>query len=185
MNVFTDKKFLHFFLKFIALFCVLYYGTIAFIGITAPGGYYWPVADNFFNYVSALRWILMHFSKVVLEAAGYQVYLKDMYTIKLSNGTGVHIGYDCIGYGVMIFWTAFIFANEVGCINTLKWLSGGLLIIFFINVLRIVLLLIATNNNWISPFEFDNHTWFNIVAYLAIFTLIYFFDQSEKKRLKY
>ena len=114
---------------------------------------------------------------------GFSVYLKDVYTIKLQNGLGVHVGYDCIGYGVMSFWAAFIFANSGSFIKKLQWMAGGLLLIWIVNVVRITLMLIAVNRKWSSPFNLDNHTLFNIAAYTIIFTMIYCFDRAKKKDL--
>ena len=168
-------------LKFLLSFCILYYGTIAWIGITAPGGYYSPFAAHYLNYVSALRWLLLHTSKLLLQLIGFNVYLKDIYTIKLQNGLGVHVGYDCIGYGVMIFWIAFIFANKGSFIKKIKWMTGGIFIILIVNVLRISLMVIAINQKWPNVFNMDNHTWFNIAAYSVIFIMIYLFDRAEKK----
>lgn len=177
-----DKKFLSFLLKFLLGFCILYYGTIAMIGITAPGGYYVAFADKYLDYVSGLRWLLLHASVMILNVTGFNIYLKDIYTIKMQNGLGVHVGYDCIGYGVMAFWIAFIFANQLSVKQKLKWILGGLLVIFSINVARISLMLVAVNRHWRSPLQMDNHTWFNIAAYLAIFTMMWFFDRAQKKQ---
>lgn len=170
-------------LRFLITFCVLYYGTIAMIGITSPDGLYSPFLAKYLDYVSWLRSGLLHCSIYLTQALGYPAFISDIYTIKLKNGLGVHVGYDCIGYGVLFFWVAFLVANAVPWKTKLKWLLGGVLVIWCINVVRISMLLIAINQKWSSPFNLDNHTLFNIAAYLAIFTMIYLFDQSEKKRL--
>ncbi len=94
---------------------------------------------------------------------------------------GVHVVYSCIGYGVMSFWLSFILANQLSLKRKIKWIVGGLLMIWIINVVRISLMLVAVNEKWQSPFNFDNHTWFNIVAYIAIFTMMYFFDAAQKR----
>lgn len=179
--VVVTKPFMSYLLKFLLTFCILYYGTIAMIGLVSPGGYYCAFADRYLDYVSGLRWALLHLSKLQLQAFGYDVYLKDIYTIKMRNGSGVHVGYDCIGYGVMIFWFAFIYANKGSFIKKAKWAIGGLLIIWVVNICRISLMLISINEKWSSPFNLDNHTLFNIAAYTVIFTMIYFFDRNEKK----
>lgn len=177
-----NNDFLKYLLKFFLTFCILYYGTIAWIGITAPGGYYWAFADKYLNYIAALRWLLLHGAKFLLEVSGYAIYLKNVYTISVQNGLGVHVGYDCIGYGVLIFWLAFILANKGSVIKKIKWISTGLLFIWIVNVCRIALMLIAVNQHWQSIFNIDNHTWFNMVAYAIIFYMIYLFDSSDKKK---
>ncbi len=175
-----NKRFLIYLFKFILTFCVLYYGTIAFIGISSPGGYYIAFADHYLNYVAGMRYLLMHSSKAALGLMGYHIYLKDAYTITLQNGSGVHIGYDCIGYGVIFFWIAFIYANQVPLKKKIRWWFAGVAVIWIVNVTRISVLLLSVNYKWASPFNLDNHTWFNIAAYAVIFTMIYLFDQSEK-----
>ena len=57
---------------------------------------------------------------------------------------------------------------------------GGTAVLYIINVVRISLVLLSNDRGWHFPFGWDNHTWFNITAYLAIFILIYFFDRSVK-----
>jgi exosortase/archaeosortase family protein len=178
-----NRNFLTYLLKFLVTFCVLYYGTIGWIGITAPGGYYSPFADQYLNYVAALRWLLLHGAKLLLEALGYSIYLKDVYTIRMQQGFGVHVGYDCIGYGVMIFWIAFIAANKGSFRRKIKWTGGGLLVIWLVNVLRIALMVIAVNHHWPSVLNMDNHTWFNIAAYAVIFIMIYFFNRSQGAKI--
>lgn len=53
--------------------------------------------------------------------------------------------------------------------------------LWLINVLRISLLLIAFDKHWSIPFNMDHHTLFNIVAYILIFGMIWFFDKQQKK----
>jgi exosortase/archaeosortase family protein len=154
------------------------------IGITSPGGYYSGFADRYLDYVAGLRWLLLHVSAWVLEISSYNVYVKDAFTIKLENGRGVNVVYSCIGYGVMSFWTAFVLTNKTGLKKSITWVLAGLLLIFGINVARISIMLVAVNEAWASPFGFDNHTWFNFFAYVAIFILIYFFDRSHKIKIE-
>jgi exosortase/archaeosortase family protein len=175
-----SKKFIFYALKFILIFCVLYYGTIAMIGITTKGGYYNEFAATYLNYIAGLRWILLHSSKLVLTIIGYSVFLKDVYTIRLIDGAGVHVGYDCIGYGVMFFWVAFIIANAGNVISKIKWIISGLFLIECVNIIRISLMVIAVNKKWTLPFGLDNHTLYNIAAYSIVFAMIYYFDKLNK-----
>lgn len=169
--------------KFLLAFCIMYYGTIAWIGITSPGGYYSAFADKYLDYVSLMRYLLLHSSAFILDVLDYKVYITDTHSIKLLNGSGVHVGYDCIGYGVMIFWVAFIFANKAQLQKKIQWIAAGLLAIWIVNILRVSLMVIGIKQNWASPFDLDNHTLFNIAAYAVIFTMIFLFDRSQNKRL--
>lgn len=150
------------------------------IGITTPGGYYVAFADKYLDYIAGYRSLLLDSSKILLQAIGYDVYFKDNYTIKMVTGRGVKVVYSCLGYGIISFWIAFIFANKTSLKKMLKWMTGGVLVICLLNVLRICLMLISVNKHWQSLFNFDNHTWFNIVLYAVLFFMIYLFDRSQQ-----
>ena len=113
---------------------------------------------------------------------GYETYISSATQLRMVNGGAVNLVYSCIGYGVTSFWLAFVFANKGTWKKKLVWMTGGTLIIWIINVIRISLVLLSNAEHWQFPFGWDNHTWFNIVAYLAIFIMIYFFDRASKKK---
>ena len=177
-----NNTFFQYLLKFLLIFCVLNYGTKAVIGITTSGGYYSQFAADYLDYVSVLRNVLMYGSKNLLSAFGFHTYLKDAFTLKLDDGRGVRMVYSCLGYGIMSFWIAFIVANRGKLLKKVKWITGGVVIIYLINVVRISLMLIGIKKQWSAPFGLDNHTLFAIAAYTAIFTMIFFFDRYEKKK---
>ena len=58
---------------------------------------------------------------------------------------------------------------------------AGLLGIWLLNITRVSLLLVATNKGWPMPLDIDHHTWFNIFAYLFIFTFMYLFNRQERR----
>ena len=174
------NPFFTYLLKFLLAFCILYFGTKAIIGITTPGGYYVAFAANYLDYISGLRGLLLNGSKLLLQAIGYDVYLKDNYSIKMVNGRGVQVVYSCLGYGVISFWMAFIFANKTSFKKMLQWMMGGVLVICLLNIFRISLMLISVNKHWPSLFNLDNHTLFNIVLYGVLFFMIYLFDRSQQ-----
>ena len=175
-----NKEYIFFIIKFIGIFCILYFGTVAVIGLSVPQGYYSPFIAKHLNYIDWLRTSLLLTSKGLLSLLGYQTYIADKYDLIMKNGTGIRMVYSCIGYGVMSFWAAFVLANKGSWIKKLKWLLAGWLAIWIINVLRISILVIAINKRWEMPLGWDHHTWFNIAAYLLIFILIYFYDRSSK-----
>ena len=181
LYLYEKKFFFIYLLKFLLTFCILYFGTKAIIGITTAGGYYSQFAADYLDYVSVLRNVLMYGSKNLLSVLGFHTYLKDAFTLKLDDGRGVRMVYSCLGYGIMSFWIAFIVANRGKFLKKIKWITGGVVLIYLINVARISLMLIGIKKQWSSPFGLDNHTLFTIAAYTAIFIMIYFFDRSERK----
>jgi exosortase/archaeosortase family protein len=157
----------------------LYFGTLAVIGLSSPESYFSPFVAKYLDYISLLRSSLLHTSKTFLRLFDFNTVFTDKYTLVAAHG-GIRMVYSCIGYGVMGFWAAFVIANKGTLTKKLKWLLAGWVSIWIINVLRISILIVAINKNWAMPLGWDHHTWFNIVAYLLIFILIYFYDRSSK-----
>ncbi|MBK7434330.1 MAG: exosortase/archaeosortase family protein, partial [Chitinophagaceae bacterium] len=110
----------------------------------------------------------------------YAIEIPDAYSLKIVNGSAVHIGYSCIGYGVMSFWLAFVIANTGSFGRKTAWVIGGSLVIWLINILRICLFLLSLNKKQSMPFGLENHDFFNITAYIAIFVMIWVYDRTGK-----
>ncbi len=181
MNFLKDKNFKFFVIKFLLLFAILYFGTLAVIGLAAPDGYYSPFVAKYLDHVSLITNLLLYGTKGLLSIFGIETYFAPNFVIRIVNGTGVQIAYDCVGYGVMSFWIAFVVASSASLRKKAFWVIFGLGLLCFINICRISLLIVAYNRHWGMPLSIDHHTWFNIVAYIAIFSMIYFFDRSGKK----
>lgn len=112
---------------------------------------------------------------------GFNTQIEGAYILRVKNGHSIRMVYECIGYGVMSFWGAFVFANSVAVLKKIKWILGGWMLIWLINVIRISLLLISINKQWHTPFNINHHTLFNIAAYSLIIVMIYLFDHSLYK----
>jgi len=171
-----------FVVTFLLLFLFLYYGTIAMIGIAAPGGFYSPFVEKYLDYVSWIKQSLLWGVGSLFNLAGVPTKIEPGYLIRIVNKRGVYIAMDCVGYGVYSFWMAYVLANRLQWKRKLLWIVGGLLALWLINVFRIALFLRAINNHSEMPFGIDHHTWFTIVAYLIIFILIYFFNKQLDKK---
>ncbi|CAN5339704.1 hypothetical protein BH11BAC5_BH11BAC5_30300 [soil metagenome] len=184
MALLFDNGFIRYAAKFLAAFCILYYGTIAIIGLATPGNQYIPFIDHYFAYYRWLSDSLLHGSKFLAKLLGYTVDIVPPNLLRIRDGKGVRLAYDCLGYGVMSFWIAFVFANSSGLKTKLIWMLAGIAALWLINVIRITAFLIAHNHNWPMPLGLDHHTWFNIASYLLIFCLIYFYDKKNKHTSK-
>lgn len=171
---------LQYLFKFVGAFCLLYFGTKAFIGLTIPGGYYFPFLQNHLDYISLLRKSLLLGTRNFLSFFGYHCNIEKVFYLRMLMGKSVHIVYSCLGYGIISFWIAFIFANHGSFTRKCIWIVGGIITIWGINVLRIAMLLLAINNKWNLFFGLNHHTWFNIITYIFIFIGIYFYDRSNK-----
>ena len=168
-------------IKFIGIFLILYYGTMAVIGLAAPEGYYAPFIAHYLNYTAWLRSSLFFGVQQLLALSTYTTIVSSEFTIRIWPGPGVHLGYSCLGYGVSSFWIAFVVANETRLTKKITWVFSGILLLWCVNVLRISLLVIAIHKNGAGDFLFDHHTWFNIVSYGCIFTGMYCFDKNINK----
>ena len=169
-------------IKFFAVFCVAYFGTLAVEGVAAPGNYYWPVVDHYFNYPSWLRASLLHGTRFFLSLSGYETFIPVPGTLQMVQGKAVHLAYSCYGVGVMSFWLAFVVANKGSWLKKSLWVLGGLAAIWLINITRIGLLLVAINKNTQLPFNMDNHDFFTVLAYGVIFLLMFLYDRSFKEK---
>lgn len=168
-------------LKFAGAFCLLYFGTILIIGLSTPDNYYSSFVAHYLNFIDPLRNSLLKGSKALLSIFGYRSYLTNQFTLSLQSGEAVRMVYTCIGYGVLSFWGAFVFANKGRWQKKLKWILGGWAALWFVNVVRVSVLLISSEKNWSVPFGWDHHTWFNIAAYMLIFFMIYLYDLNYSK----
>ncbi|MBC7887132.1 MAG: exosortase/archaeosortase family protein [Ferruginibacter sp.] len=175
------NSYLLYFIKFVGAFCILYFGTKAIIGLTVPGGYYSPFIARYLDYPSQLRFSLLNGSRMLVAIFGFDTYLRDAYHVNIVNGRGVHLVYACLGYGLLSFWIAFIFANNGRLSKKVYWMLGGCVVIWLINVSRISIVLVAANKNWDLPLTLEHHTLFNIIVYAFIFLMIGMFNRSEKK----
>ncbi len=178
-----NSTFIKYTAKLLLLYFIFDYGTTLFIGVTGTGGrYYSYTLDHYFNYVSWLRNIILHGSNSMMHLLRFDTTIVSEYLIGIKHGAAVQLVYSCLGYGVLSFWAAFIIANK----GTLKfkaiWLCFGFFVIIFSNIVRVCILLISKQQKWYKPFEFDHHTTYNIIAYLLVLMLMFFFLKVLKQK---
>lgn len=170
-------------LKFLGIFCILYFGTQGVIALSAKGGsLYIPFVAHYLDYVSWIKLSLIKAPAAVLSLFGIVTHQEPGFLLRIHGGRGVIIAYSCVGYGVYSFWIAFVAANNGSVERKAKWIIGGLLGLWAINAIRITLFLLAINKGWPMPLGIDHHTWFNIFAYLLIFLLIIWYDKTSLRK---
>jgi hypothetical protein len=74
------------------------------------------------NLVKAFTVFLVKVSKAVLEFLKFNVLEKNFKTLRISNAAGVVVNPSCLGWGIMSFWIAFVYANKGGVKRKLKWI---------------------------------------------------------------
>jgi len=184
-SLFKSEGFL-FIIKFLSLFALLYFFCIVFISITyrASNPLYLFLRDHL-NYIDWLRYSVLRTSEFFCKLIGVDSFIENRIIIHVTNSPKkLHMGYDCIGYGVMSFWTAFVIANKTSLSKKLYWLIGGCIIIWFINCIRVAVLLIALRNNWPISKYVDHHTTFNIISYILILAMIFVYIKMDNARTK-
>ncbi len=179
---FTDKKFLRFIVLFISSFLLCYYAAQFITGLAVPGGIYSPFAEKYFNIAAWLRTSLILASKGLLAIFGIDTIRTSDYILRVPDAKGIRIVYACLGFAVMSFWVAYVLATTAAIKNKVVCFFAGLFLLWGINVIRISLVLVAANKGWQFPFGINHHTWFNIIAYVAIFAMMYFFEKNIKNK---
>ncbi|NOW98785.1 exosortase Y [Mucilaginibacter sp. SG564] len=165
-------------LKFIILFLLFYYFNILFLGLTSHGNHYNAFLATYLNYIQALRSLLLSGSAFVLRVMGFDVIHNQLDLLVAGKGS-IRLAYDCLGLGVMSFFSAFVIAYPKQLKSKLLFLILGLFGIQFLNIIRFVLLALfwSKKTNGI----FDHHTIFNIVIYLLILISLYFWVKREPR----
>jgi exosortase/archaeosortase family protein len=170
--------FLVFAAKFLAIFTVLNFGIKFLYGASIKGGFYSATIEHYFNIVRWLRNALMHSVSFLMSLFNFETTRVDEYTLRSTKNLGIVLVYQCLAVAVLSLWVAFVLANKLPIKQKIKWLIAGLSLIWLLNTVRIALVLYAKNKNVPFPLGIDHHTWFNLVAYLLLILLIYFFQKK-------
>lgn len=176
------KPLLRYTVRFLGAFCLLFYGTEAVIALSSPENRYSPFVARYLDFVAPYCRFLLAATKGLVALLGIQTGLQKGYMLTVAGGTGIRLAFDCIGYGVLSFWAAFVLANRGTARKKLAWIMGGSALLSAINIVRLSLVLVANNRGWPAPLGWDHHTWFNIVTYLFIFAMIWRFDRTGYKK---
>lgn len=173
----------------IIFFSVYFFLDFSFqflISATHPlGKYYSPFILKYFNILEWVRSIILFFCKGLFLIFGIDTLRVGEHGFCIVSGSRVSLNNGCLGFSVINFWIAFIVANKSKFLFKIKWLFIGVLFIFILNILRVSIILYATNKKWHSLFNIDHHTVFNIVAYGFIFFLMYLYNKNSTNQNLY
>ncbi len=167
---------------FLIIFFILYYGFIIYVGLSTRGG---KIYSYFlYSYLDIPDWLSMFVAKastLLLRILGYDAYQRSAVNVTIRGGRGATIAWGCIGAGVMFLWFAFIIAHKAKPVYKLKWITGGILLIFLFNILRISFIVLSYKYNWVYFQSFNAHTTFNFITYIIIILLMGFFVFNYNK----
>lgn len=181
MNSIFTRSFLFYTLRFLGLFILFYIGSLLVIGLSTKENMYSPLVANYFDFITPLRDSILTTAGFLLRFASFPTQRIDEMTLVITGGRSIRMVYSCVGYGVMSFWAAFVIANRGDVVSKLKWLFGGWVALWFLNVIRVIALLLAIRKKPATEMmPLDHHTIYNIISYLFIFGMVYFYDHIRK-----
>jgi len=174
------SKAVRFSVTFVLLFLAFYYFNIGFLSITSPlSKNYIPfVADNF-NYIRLLRHMLLHSTTFLLNCAGFATIMND-FEMRIAGYGGIRIAYDCLGFGLMSFFTAFVLAYPKQLRQKMVFLISGLVAIQIFNILRLALVALFWGKN--AQRVIDHHLIFNSIIYTLISIALYFWVTADDRK---
>lgn len=145
---------------------VLYGTTYAVIGLSSRGGVYSPFVSKYLNYPYFIRKTLLRIAHRILVNMNYRATLVNNEFIFNARHGGIHVAYECLGFGVMSLWAGFVVSfKAIRLPRKVLLLCTGFLTINVVNVLRMICVFIA-------PFKlaggWDNHAVYNILIHVIV-----------------
>ena len=121
---------------------------------------------------------LIFFSTHLLEALGYELMpappaAQQIRTIGIDGSIGVWIGDPCNGITLFALFFIFMLAYPGPVLKKLWYIPLGLIIIHFVNIIRIsaLTIIVDIDPNWL---DFNHNYTFYVFVYSAVFALWYF-----------
>lgn len=162
---------IRFLFSFLILFLTFYGFNIGYIGLTSPGGLYWPFLDEHFNYIFVWRNLYISTAAKILELMGYTVYTTDI-TLKVQGYSGFRLVYSCLGYGIISCFSAFVLSFPKPFRSRLVFLLTGLLLILILNLCRFIFLPLFYDPR-LTIFSINHHDIFNGTLYVILLAVMY------------
>lgn len=123
--------------------------------------------------IEFLRQILLISTKHTLDFLGHPSFIRG-WVVGIQGG-GIKIETPCLGINVCFIFIALVaaFPSKLKWYYILLYIISGLFIIQFFNLLRMIAMVFVVKNQYHLPIE--HHDLFNIIIYLIIFSLFYFY----------
>ncbi len=133
-------------------------------------------------------WIVQG-SEWILELSGYALTQFEaapwMNRVGIEGAPSLYVGEACDGVALFALFAIFIFAFPGPLKHKLWYIPAGMLVVHWVNVIRVVALAIIVNINpaWL---QFNHDYTFTIIVYGVVFALWYgwiqFFSPAGKNR---
>lgn len=179
----ANRKSIKFIIALFALYILFSQGNLFMNSVMSPGArFYNPYIAEHFDYIQGLKTALIKPAVWIIKLFGFYAIHNEM-DVLVVNGPYLIINYSCLGLGVMSFLAAFVLAFPAPWKSTLKMLVIGLIAIYLLNIGRIagLGLLFGMVHSQRNYFEY-HHEIFNILVYIMIFIMLYFWIKRNTKR---
>ncbi|MCX2492596.1 archaeosortase/exosortase family protein [Pedobacter sp. PF22-3] len=178
----ANKKAIKFLIALFILYILFSQGNLFMLSVMTPGSkFYNAYIAEHFNYIQGLKTALIVPAVWIIKAFGFYAIYNEM-DVMVVAGPYLRINYSCLGLGVMSFLAAFVLSFPASWKSTFKMLFIGILIIYILNILRIAGLgiLMAVFKSQRNNFNY-HHEIFNIIVYICVFTMLYFWIKRNNK----
>ncbi|MGI4729323.1 MAG: exosortase Y, partial [Janthinobacterium lividum] len=174
-----SKPAIGFTIRFLVLFIAFYTFNLFYNGLMLPGGNYNAYLAQHFNYVQGLRNILLNASAAGLQLLGYPTKINN-YSLLAIGYNKINLAYDCLGFGVMSFLTAFLLTYPSKSKTKLKLFFILIFGFQLLNISRFMFLALFWKCEGIG--RINHHTVFNAFIYVLLAVTLYFW--IEKSTIK-
>lgn len=181
----ANKKAIKFVIALFILYILFSQGNLFMNSVMTPGSRFYNayIADHF-DYIQGLKTALIVPAVWIIKAFGFYAIHNEM-DVMVVAGPYLRVNYSCLGLGVMSFLAAFVLAFPAPWKSTFKMLVIGFIAIYVLNVLRIAGLgvLLGFFKSQRNNFTY-HHEIFNIIVYICIFAMLYFWIKKSNKSVK-
>jgi len=181
----ANKKAIKFVVALFILYILFSQGNLFMNSVMTPGSRFYNayIADHF-DYIQGLKTALIVPAVWIIKAFGFYAIHNEM-DVMVVAGPYLRVNYSCLGLGVMSFLAAFVLAFPAPWKSTFKMLVIGFIAIYVLNVLRIAGLgvLLGFFKSQRNNFTY-HHEIFNIIVYICIFAMLYFWIKKSNKSVK-
>ena len=125
------KTYLKFLGVLIGLYLALSYFFDFWIGLCAPGGFYWAFAEQHLNFVQYYREFLIGGSELLANSFGLQT-ISNSTQMRIIGHGGVNIVYSCVGFGMISLIIAIGMAAPSKKIKQRLLFIAGMVVLFTI-----------------------------------------------------
>ncbi len=145
------------------------------------------INDLYVDILNEFARFLLWASELLLNLFGFKTvtYGKTIEILDNFTNKGIYLDRGCMGRNVMLVFSALVFVFPGNWKNKLWYIPMGLIIIIFINVVRIASLTYISYR-YPEHLDFNHYVVFRVVAWIAIFIMwgIWFNRLSGMKNKK-